>query len=115
MDRTGWVRGGDRSAGQPMQRSGWIRAARYIAESFWRSVIVADVGRVLHRFTAHAAAVVEAQLKIAAGRIGRGVHKARAEAQPVRLGLLPGGGVPPVRVRGGRLVVLQALRALLGV
>ena len=41
MDRTGWVRGGDRSAGQPMQRSGWIRAARYIAESFWRSVIVA--------------------------------------------------------------------------
>ena len=40
MDRTGWVRGGDRSAGQPMQRSGWIRAARYIAESFWRSVIV---------------------------------------------------------------------------
>ena len=42
MDRTGWVRGGDRSAGQPMQRSGWIRAARYIAESFWRSVIVAD-------------------------------------------------------------------------
>ena len=39
MDRTGWVRGGDRSAGQPMQRSGWIRAARYIAESFWRSVV----------------------------------------------------------------------------
>ena len=33
MDRTGWVRGGDRSAGQPMQRSGWIRAARCIAES----------------------------------------------------------------------------------
>ena len=43
MDRTGWVRGGDRSAGQPMQRSGWIRAARYIAESFWRSVIVASI------------------------------------------------------------------------
>ena len=42
MDRTGWVRGGDRSAGQPMQRSGWIRAARCIAESFWRSVIVAN-------------------------------------------------------------------------
>ena len=45
MDRTGWVRGGDRSAGQPMQRSGWIRAARYIAESFWRSVIVAERAR----------------------------------------------------------------------
>ena len=48
MDRTGWVRGGDRSAGQPMQRSGWIRAAMYIAESFWRSVIVAYS---LHRLT----------------------------------------------------------------
>ena len=44
MDRTGWVRGGDRSAGQPMQRSGWIRAARYIAdESFCLGYLGGDL------------------------------------------------------------------------
>ena len=72
MDRTGWVRGGDRSAGQPMQRSAWIRAARYIAESFWRSVIVAEVAasRAPSASTISISAALDEQADLGAASVG---------------------------------------------